>query len=61
MSQAPNILFIMTDQQRSDTIGALSNRAIRTRRLIRWLKLARFHQLLHAVAGLCPLLLAARQ
>ena len=30
MSQAPNILFIMTDQQRSDTIGALSNRAIRT-------------------------------
>ena len=30
MSQKPNILFIMTDQQRSDTIGALGNRQIRT-------------------------------
>ncbi len=30
MSQAPNILFIMTDQQRSDTIRALGNPAIRT-------------------------------
>ena len=30
MSQQPNILFVMTDQQRSDTIGALGNRAIRT-------------------------------
>lgn len=29
MIQPPNILFIMTDQQRSDTIGALSNRQIR--------------------------------
>ena len=30
MSQPPNILFVMTDQQRSDTIRALGNRAIRT-------------------------------
>ena len=30
MSKRPNILFIMTDQQRSDTIRALGNRAIRT-------------------------------
>ena len=30
MSQPPNILFIMTDQQRSDTIHALGNRQIRT-------------------------------
>ncbi len=30
MTQRPNILFIMTDQQRSDTIAALGNRAIRT-------------------------------
>lgn len=30
MSQQPNMLFVMTDQQRSDTIGALGNRAIRT-------------------------------
>ena len=30
MSQQPNILFIMTDQQRSDTIRALGNPAIRT-------------------------------
>ena len=30
MSKQPNILFIMTDQQRSDTIAALGNRAIRT-------------------------------
>ena len=30
MSKRPNILFIMTDQQRSDTIAALGNRAIRT-------------------------------
>ncbi len=30
MTQQPNILFIMTDQQRSDTIAALGNRAIRT-------------------------------
>ncbi|MCY3832180.1 MAG: sulfatase-like hydrolase/transferase [Chloroflexi bacterium] len=30
MTQQPNILFIMTDQQRSDTIGALGNRQIRT-------------------------------
>ena len=30
MNQRPNILFIMTDQQRSDTIAALGNRAIRT-------------------------------
>ena len=30
MSQPPNILFVMTDQQRSDTIGALGNQAIRT-------------------------------
>ncbi len=30
MSKQPNILFIMTDQQRSDTIRALGNRAIRT-------------------------------
>lgn len=30
MSEEPNILFVMTDQQRADTIGALGNRAIRT-------------------------------
>ncbi|MCY4061392.1 MAG: sulfatase-like hydrolase/transferase [Chloroflexi bacterium] len=30
MSQHPNILFVMTDQQRSDTIRALGNREIRT-------------------------------
>ncbi len=30
MTRPPNILFIMTDQQRSDTIAALGNRAIRT-------------------------------
>lgn len=30
MSKQPNILFVMTDQQRSDTIAALGNRAIRT-------------------------------
>ena len=30
MSQQPNILFVMTDQQRSDTIRALGNREIRT-------------------------------
>ena len=30
MSQPPNILFVMTDQQRSDTIRALGNQAIRT-------------------------------
>ncbi len=30
MIRQPNILFIMTDQQRSDTIAALGNRAIRT-------------------------------
>ena len=30
MSQPPNILFVMTDQQRSDTIRALGNWAIRT-------------------------------
>ncbi len=30
MNDRPNILFVMTDQQRSDTIGALGNRAIRT-------------------------------
>ncbi len=30
MSQGPNILFVMTDQQRSDTIRALGNGAIRT-------------------------------
>ncbi len=30
MSQGPNILFVMTDQQRSDTIRALGNREIRT-------------------------------
>ena len=30
MSEQPNILFIMTDQQRSDTIAALDNRQIRT-------------------------------
>ena len=30
MTEQPNILFIMTDQQRSDTIAALGNRAIRT-------------------------------
>ncbi len=30
MSQPPNILFVMTDQQRSDTIGALGNGEIRT-------------------------------
>ena len=29
-NQPPNILFIMTDQQRSDTIGALGNPVIRT-------------------------------
>ena len=30
MTKQPNILFVMTDQQRSDTIAALGNRAIRT-------------------------------
>jgi len=30
MSKQPNILFVMTDQQRSDTIRALGNREIRT-------------------------------
>ena len=30
MSKQPNILFVMTDQQRSDTISALGNREIRT-------------------------------
>ena len=30
MSKPPNILFVMTDQQRSDTIRALGNREIRT-------------------------------
>jgi arylsulfatase A-like enzyme len=30
MNQQPNILFVMTDQQRSDTIRALGNRGIRT-------------------------------
>ena len=30
MSQRPNILFVMTDQQRSDTIRALGNQEIRT-------------------------------
>ncbi len=30
MSKPPNILFVMTDQQRADTIRALGNRAIRT-------------------------------
>lgn len=30
MSKPPNILFVMTDQQRGDTIGALGNREIRT-------------------------------
>ena len=30
MSKPPNILFVMTDQQRSDTIRALGNRQIRT-------------------------------
>ncbi|MYD09220.1 MAG: sulfatase-like hydrolase/transferase [Chloroflexi bacterium] len=30
MTRQPNILFVMTDQQRSDTIAALGNRAIRT-------------------------------
>ena len=30
MSKQPNILFVMTDQQRSDTIRALGNQAIRT-------------------------------
>lgn len=30
MSKQPNILFVMTDQQRSDTIRALGNRAIQT-------------------------------
>lgn len=30
MSQQPNILFVMTDQQRSDSIRALGNREIRT-------------------------------
>ena len=30
MSQPPNILFVMTDQQRSDTIGVLGNAQIRT-------------------------------
>ncbi len=30
VTRQPNILFIMTDQQRSDTIAALGNRAIRT-------------------------------
>lgn len=30
MSKQPNILFVMTDQQRSDTVHALGNRQIRT-------------------------------
>jgi len=30
VSQSPNILFILTDQQRADTIGALGNALIRT-------------------------------
>lgn len=30
MTDKPNILFVMTDQQRGDTIGALGNRQIRT-------------------------------
>ena len=30
MSRQPNILLIMTDQQRADTIGALGNPHIQT-------------------------------
>ena len=32
---APNVLFVMTDQQRFDTIGALGNKQIRTPNLDR--------------------------
>lgn len=35
MSRTPNILFILTDQQRADTIGALGNPLIRTPHLDR--------------------------
>ncbi len=38
MTEQPNILFIMTDQQRADTIGALGNRQIRSPNLDKLVK-----------------------
>jgi arylsulfatase A-like enzyme len=33
MSSKPNILFLLTDQQRFDTLGAMGNPVIRTPQL----------------------------
>ena len=39
MADRPNILFIMTDQQRRDTIGALGNDGIVTPNMDRLVRL----------------------